>query len=183
MLLGYKVRHATSEDLRMRAQSTAHIEFALDGVLERNLLCAPTRLDRFLAANNTRDNLPATSTGSQVRKDKFAPARRERAAHKCRNIFVANMTGFFLTSALLRHACAPIWPTDLMVPGQRLSDKAAKISYRAMLPSESRYSQASCDQICRSQESFPASRPLHCHPMAEAPSGNQESKFRSGDSP
>jgi hypothetical protein len=37
-------------------------------------------------------------------KDKFAPARRERAAHEYGNIFVTNMSGFFLTSALVRHA-------------------------------------------------------------------------------
>jgi hypothetical protein len=109
----------------MLTQRTTRIELTFAGVPDRDLFCAPARLDCFLAANNTRDNLPATSTGSQMNKDKFAPARRERAAHKCRNIFVANMPGFFLTSALMGHACVPIWPADLMVSGPRLSDKAS----------------------------------------------------------
>jgi hypothetical protein len=43
----------------------------------------------FLAGDSARDNLAATSTGSQMSKDRFAFARRERAAHECRNILVA----------------------------------------------------------------------------------------------
>jgi hypothetical protein len=111
-------------------------------------------LNCFLAGNNARGDLAATSTGGQMVKDRFAPARREQAAYECGNIFVANMPGFFLTSAFVRHACIPIWPADLMNASLYLNDKASQVSYRAMPLSEYPYSQASCDRICRSQASL-----------------------------
>jgi hypothetical protein len=85
----------------------------------------------FLAGDGARDNLAATSTGSQMSKDRFALARRERAAHECRNILVAYMPGFFLTRALLRHACIPIWPADLIMPAwsKRTSQPSLLSSY------------------------------------------------------
>lgn len=75
----------------------------------KSRFCRPTspfgRIANGLpAGHDLSHNFSAQRTASQVGSDRFAPARRDAAAHESGNFFVLDVTGFFCMSASLRHA-------------------------------------------------------------------------------